>query len=249
MSHIEKNKLNKNFNSWAIFGLINNSQEHDLPVIAWKIVTGEKITAEVNFHIVRKTKSEIVIRGKNPHAKKTLGDLSVGAHNLNFYLPKDSALFQSEVKQILSNGDVLVRIPKMIAQVERRKHMRLFLEQGLELELAFSKENHGQRKIQQKFSKSCFDISAGGLSFILTRSETSFFKKNDLITPLEIHLPNKTIKVVAKVSDVLEIIPNEQNRLNYKGYKICIQFEKIRKDDLALIESYVFDHLELEEVI
>lgn len=249
MSHIEKNKLNKNFNSWAITSLINNSQVNETPVLAWKIVAGEKITAEVQFLILRKSKNEVVIRGRNPNAKTVLGDLSVGAQNINFYLPKDSALFQTEVKQILSNGDVLVKIPNMIAQVERRNHMRLFLDAGLSVDVEFRKEGHAHGQSKRIFKKPCFDISAGGMSFIATRSELSYFQKNDKIEAIKIALPKEEIVVSGIVTDLLEITPNEQNQLNYKGHKICLQFNNLKKRQLNLLESFVFDHLELDEVI
>lgn len=249
MSHIENNKLTKNFNSWAIHSLINNTQKHENPLMAWKIVAGQRITIEVGFHIIRKFRNEIVVRANGSQAKKVLGDLSVGAEKLNFYLPTDSVLFQTEVKQILSNSDVIIKFPTMIAQVERRKKMRLFLEEGLSLQLKFFKNNHGQRIISQKFTKSCFDISAGGLSFIVSRSEVSFFKKEDKIKNLAFSIDGELIEVNARVMDILDIEPNESNQLIYKGYKICVNFAKIPVEIESKIDAFVFRYLELDEVV
>lgn len=249
MSHVGKNKLNKNFNSWAISSLIENAQKNENASMAWKIVAGEKITVEVNFHIIRKSKNEIVVRAQGSIAKKILGDLSVGAQNLNFYLPADSALFQTEVKQILINGDVIVKFPEMIAQVERRKNMRLFLEEGLSLPLSFFKDSHGQRVVSQKFNKNCFDISAGGLSFVVSKTEVSFFKESDLISPIEFSIDGKEFKLKAKITRVLEIIPNEQNQLIYKAFKVCMVFQKLSPEQLKTLNNFVFRHIELDEVV
>lgn len=249
MSHIGKNKLNKNFNSWAILSLLSNTQKNERASIAWKIVAGEKITVDVSFHIIRKAKNEIVVRAQGAQAKKVLGDLSVGAQNLNFYLPIDSALFQTEVKQILTNGDIIIKVPEMMAQVERRKNMRLFLEEGLDLPLEFYKKSHGQRTISQKFSKKCFDISAGGLSFVVSKTEVNFFKENDLLAPVEFTVDGKLFKIKSKVTRVLEIEPNEQNQLIYKAHKVCLRFEKLSPDQLTTLNKFVFQHIELDEVV
>ena len=54
------NKLKKNFDEWAIESLIDNAKKNEHPVLAWKIVAGQKITVEVTFHIIRKFKKEMV---------------------------------------------------------------------------------------------------------------------------------------------------------------------------------------------
>lgn len=248
MSHIGKNKLSKNFDSWAIDSLLSNTQKNENTLVAWKIVAGEKITVEVDFHIIRKAKNEIVVRAKALSEKKVLGDLSVGAQNLNFFLPVDSALFQTEVKQILNNGDVIIKIPEMIAQVERRKNMRLFFEEGLNLPLQFFKDSHGQRVVSQKFTKNCFDLSAGGMSFVVSRTELSFFKEGDDFL-IELTVEGKDIKLESRIRRVLEIVPNEQNKLIYKANKICVSFQNISEKHLKLLNNYVFQHIELDEVI
>lgn len=249
MSHIGNNKLTKNFNRWAIYSLISNTQKLENTLMAWKIVVGQKITIEVSFQVIRKFRNEIVVRAKGSQAKKVLGDLSVGAEKLNFYLPADSVLFQTEVKQILSSGDVIIKFPEMIAQVERRSKMRLFLEEGLSLEVNFFKENHGQRIVSQKFNKSCYDISAGGLSFIASKSEVSFFKKNDQIKNLSMIIDGELVELKARVMDILDIEPNEHNQLIYKGYKVCVNFEDISSQIESKIDAFVFRYIELDEVV
>ena len=157
MNQKNKNILKKNSNDWAIFSIINNTKINEKPVVGWKIVAGEKITVDVTFHIIRKFRNEIVVKAISESEKKKLGELAAGAEKLNFYLPDDMVLFQTEVKQIELSGDLRVKVPDMIAQVDRRKDMRLFIESGMHVELSFQKQNHGQKTATHHFKKKCFD--------------------------------------------------------------------------------------------
>jgi hypothetical protein len=217
--------------------------------MGWKIVAGKKITVEVVFHIIRKFRNEIIVKAVTPAGKKTLGDLSIGAQNLNFYLPDDLVLFQTEVKQILPSGDITIRIPKMIAQVDRRKNMRLFIEEGMKADLTFKKENPGQRVITKVFNKRCFDISAGGYSFIISKTEANYFKMGDRVVNAELVIDNQKIKVHGKIINLLEVEPNKQNKLHYKGYKVCLSFLQLSDVYKKALDNFVFKYVELDEVI
>ena len=227
MSQIGNNKLKKNFNDWSIFSLINNTKINEKPIIAWKIVAGKKITVDVVFHIIRKFRNEIVVRSMSSQTKNVLGDLSVGAQKLNFYLPEDLVLFQSEVKQILPTGDITIKLPEMIAQIDRRENMRLFIENGMKSNVTFVKEANTHRVIKQKFIKECFDVSAGGFSFISSKSESKFFNIGDLVNDIQMNLDGQSFKVSGRVINIFEIEPNKQNNLHYKGWKICFRFKEL----------------------
>jgi len=242
------NKLKKNFDEWAIESLIDNAKNNEHPVLAWKIVAGQKITVEVTFHIIRKFKKEIVVRAIDPGTKKVLLDLSSNAESLNFYLPEDQVLFQTEVKQILDSGDIRIKKPEMIAQADRRKNLRLFIDQTLKVDLEFSKQNHNQNVLTQKFNKRCFDISSGGLSFLISRPEMSFFRLGDIVRDLNLSVDDTEIVVAGKVVNILEVTPNSRNDLAYKAHKISIQFGKMSPENKKAIDTYVFRHVDLGEV-
>lgn len=249
MNQKSRNTLKKNFNDWAIFSIINNTKVNEKTVLGWKIVAGKKVTVEVIFHIIRKFRNEIVVRAVGPQGRKNLGNLAAGAQTLNFYLPGDMVLFQTEVKQIELSGDIRIKIPTMIAQVDRRKDLRLFVENGIKVELNFSKENHGQKVATQQFKKVCFDVSAGGLSFIISKPEKKFFKYRDLVKTIRLSLDNEDIMVDAKVVNILEVEPNSQNDLHYKGWKICLSYVALRNPIKKKIEDFVFRYIELDEAI
>ncbi len=249
MSNVKDNNLKKNSDDWAISSLISNAKDNEHTILAWKIVAGKKITVDVAFHVIRKFKNEIDVRAIGDQAKKILGDLAVNAQKLNFYLPDDQVLFQTEVKKIQVNGNVTIQFPEMIAQIDRRKSLRLFLDEGLDLEIGFSKKNHSQNVLNQRFEKKCFDISSGGLSFLISRLEMNFFKRGDSIKGIQLNLDGAKLVLEGKVVNILEVEPNKHNGLIYKANKVCIELEKLNSSKKKQLESYVFHHVELEEVV
>lgn len=249
MTQVGSSKLKKNFNEWAITSLIENTKVNEKPIMGWKMIAGKKETVEVIFHIIRKFRNEIVVRAVGPHAKATLADLSVGAQNLNFYLPEDLVLFQTEVKQVDTNGDVIIKIPEMIAQVDRRKHMRLFVEEGMKAEAHFEKENYGQRVLTQKFNKGCFDISAGGFSFIISKSESRFFQIGGSIERIQLIVDNKKMLVSGEIINIDEVEPSPRNHLIYKGWKVSVKYKSINPQARKFLNYFVFKYLPLEDAV
>jgi hypothetical protein len=249
MEQSNKNSLNKNFDEYAIQSIINNAKSNEKPVLAWKFVAGKKMTVEVVFYIIRKARKELIVRAASRDGKKLLGELAASANNLNFYLPEDMALFQSEVKQIEVSGDIRITMPSMIAQVDRRKDFRLFIENGIRATLEFQKRGHGQRQLNQFFKKECFDISASGASFVVSKSEKKFFQRNDLIKSLSVKLGGVSVEIGATVVGITEIEPLPSNNLHYRGWKIAIEFSEISSENSRLIGDYVFRYLDLDKAI
>ncbi len=249
MNQKNKNILKKNSNDWAIFSIINNTKINEKPVVGWKIVAGKKITVDVTFHIIRKFRNEIVVKAIGASENKRLGELAAGAENLNFYLPDDMVLFQAEVKQIELSGDLRVKIPDMIAQVDRRKNMRLFVESGMQTELSFKKQNHGHKAATHNFKKNCFDISSGGASFLISKLETKFFAIEDKIDEVSLKINEKEFKMDAEVVNILEVEPDARNGLHYKNYKICLNYMNLDTEAKRYIDKYVFDYIDFDEAI
>ncbi len=249
MSQSTKNLLTQNFNDWAIFSIISNAKIKEKTVYGWKIIAGKKVTVEVNFHIIRKFRNEIVVRAVGPQGRTNLGDLAAGAQKLNFYLPDDMVLFQTEVKQIEMSGDIRIKIPKMIAQVDRRNDLRLFVENGINVRTKFFKQNHGQKIMTQQFSKPCFDISGGGLSFIISKSERGFFSEDDRINELKIDLDGEVVQAECRIVNVLEVEPDRHNGLIYKGWKVCVKLLNLGAIDKKKVEKFVFKYVDFDQAI
>ncbi len=249
MNDTNGNSLKKNLDDWAIFSIINNTKVNQHKVIGWKIVAGKKVTAEALIYIIRKFKGEIVIRAKSEKDKLELGNLATGADKINFYLPNDTVLFQTEIKQLETNGDLRVKIPKMIAQVERRKYMRLLVDERSDVQVTFLKDSSDGRNLSHNFSKNCFDISAGGISFYVSRSELKYFKLGDDVPNIELTFGSNSLSVSGKVVNIMEVEPNSRNDLHYKVWKICLKLTNISSQDREEIDQFVFNNLPMDNVI
>lgn len=249
MNQIRNNTLKKNFSSWAIFSIINNTKLNEKPVIGWRLISGKKVTVEIFIRVIRKFRNEFIIRAISPEGRKTLSGLVAGADKLNLYLPDDLVLFQSSIKAIDENGDIVVSMPEMIAQIDRRKHLRLLVENDIKSSISFDKKSHGQRENVQKFSKKCFDISAGGLSFIISKSEAKYFEIGDKVDNIELSIGERTTRIKGKIVNILEIEPDEYNNLHYKAQKVCIRYHEPTQIQQKVINEYVFKYVNLDDAI
>lgn len=249
MDNTNQNLLTKNYDESAISSILGNTKIAAKPILAWKFISGEKVTVEVSFYIIRKARNEIVVRAASRQSIEHLSELAASANNLNFYLPKDMVLFQTEVKQIESNGDIRVTIPTMIAQVDRRKGFRLFVENGIQVGLSFSAERFAQKTSKQHFKKGCFDISSTGLSFIVSKPERKFFDVGDTLNCLEIQVDDQTLKLDSEIVSMQEVAPTPGNKLHYKGWKIALRYLNISDEQAKVIDDFVFRYLDFEKAV
>ena len=241
---IQGNKLTKNDSEWAIFSIINNAKLNNKTLVAWRIIGGQKVTVDVNIRVIRKFRAELVMTPQNPRGKQMLADLSSGTDRLNFYLMDDMVLFQSKIKNKESNGDITVTLPNMIAQIDRRKHLRLFLEEDNQVVINFVKETNFTSNPTQRFTKNCFDLSAGGLSFIISKSESKFFRIGDKIDGIKLKVDERDILINAEIVNIFNVEPNEVNKLNYRGQKICIKYTKIKPSGQKILSEFVFKSID-----
>lgn len=249
MNKAGNNSLKKNYSAWAIFSIVNNTKIDARPVLAWRIVNGKKLTVEVFFRVIRKFRDEVVVRATRPEGQKILGNLVAGSDKLNFFLPEDMVLFQTDVKSVDASGELVIKLPEMIAQIDRRKHMRLSLSDDVGAVVKFFKENTGQVKRTQLFDKACFDVSAGGLSLVVSKTEAKFFSIGDVVNRIRLEVENKEIPLSAEVVNILDIEPDGNNKLHYSGKKICLRYSKIGPKAQKFLNEFVFRHVDLNEAV
>lgn len=249
MSKRNANTLKKNKSKWAIFSLVNNTKINESQIMGWRIVAGKKVTSEVFIRVIRKFRNEFVVRAVSESEKNKLNNLLASSGNLNFYLVQDMVLFQTEVKHIDSNGDFVFKMPEMIAQIDRRKYMRIFLDNRVKALCTFYKKNHGHKIVNQQFQKECFDISAGGLSFFISKAESKFFEKGDLIEQIRIKIDENWVNVKGDVVNVIDVEPDERNNLHYKAIKVCVKYYDTADQARKTIDEFVFKHIDLEEAM
>ena len=241
--------LKKNENDCAIISIIENAKKQSSIVFAWNFITGKKVTVEVNFHILKTFKNEMIIRAVKDSEKRKLGNLVVAAQNLNFYLPDELVLFQTKIKELTPNGDVRVSFPKMIAQVDRRANYRLLIENTkIKSHVQFRKNNHSLKKFEQ-FRKNVFDLSSGGISFLVSRMEKDFFKIGDYLENIDLSFENKNLSLNGQIVNIFEIHPNLTYKTNYKVWKVSINLRQLSEEDRKTVEDFVFRHGDLEAAI
>jgi hypothetical protein len=241
MKQLEQSKLKKNFSAWAIFSILNNTKLDEKEVIGWRLVGGKKVTTQLRIRVIRKFRGEIAIVPVDEEMSKEFDTVLSGMDKLNLYLPEDMVLFQSEIKSILNN-EVVVGIPKMIAQVDRRKYLRLQVSAELNVMVAFKKKSKSLSANIQNFKKSCFDISAGGLSFITSRMELKFFNIGDDLKMLLL-FDDQKITISGEIVTIIEVSPEENSNLHYKGWKICVKYKTISSAQRKLIDEFVFKNI------
>lgn len=249
MKQVGSNNLKKNYSAWAIFSLINNTKLNDKSVVGWRMIGGKKVTVDLFIRVIRKFRNELVVRAKSPEGRNTIANLIAGSDKLNLYLPEDLVLFQSTVKKSDTNGDIVISIPEMIAQIDRRKHLRLFCENEMNVNVNFSKQNHGQRVSTQQFEKKCFDVSAGGLSFIISKIEGKFFEIGDYVYGINLNLGRRKTMINAEVVNIFDIEPDERNGLHYKGQKICLRYVDPTANQQKVINDFVFKFVQIDEAM
>jgi hypothetical protein len=249
MNNAGSNNLKKNYSSWAIFSIVNNAKLNEKPLIGWRIINGKKVTVDIYIRVIRKFRNEIIIRPSRPNGRVVLDKLVAGSEKINLFMPNDHVLCQCVIKRLDPNGDIILTMPDMIAQIDRRKHLRLFREEGVNIAVQFQKDLNGHDGRVQHFAKSCFDISAGGLSFIVSRTESKYFLKHNLIEGIILELDGKKTKINGLVTNMFDIEPDERNGLLYKSKKVCIQFVSPTTNQQKTINDYIFKYIDLREVI
>src|SRR5690606_37320657 len=129
------------------------------------------------------------------------------------------------------------------AQIDRRNGSRVNAQEE-NLKILFqSKTERGQG---QHFTKPCFDISAGGLSFYVSKMEKKFFREGEVLEMLDIVTPDWSSQVRAELILVKELEPNEFNNLPYRVWRVCCRFKGLDEKNRQLLDRYIFERIKNE---
>ncbi len=72
---------------------------------------------------------------------------------------------------------------------------------------------------------------------------------NDLIKDINIRIEGREIKVNAVIMNILDVEPNKQNQLNYKGKKVCLRFLNLDATNKKFLEDFIFRYMDIDVVI
>lgn len=234
------NQLRKHTKIKNLVEMLTKSKLAHESILAWRIVGKEKVVAEVNIIIIRKYRSEFVFKCIGESSRKLELILS-GADQVNFFSPSNGILFQTNVKSYDEDKKLVVQYPSEYVQLERRKYLRYQIKnENVE---CFINVNDSGRKIK----KNIFDISAGGISFIVTREEAKFFSPGVKVDELVFKVENDYFQLKTKVVSLNFVEPNESNKLLYPGWKVGISFIENSDDLIKRVNGFVFSKIESPE--
>jgi len=193
-------------------GLISEAIAKRSEAFIWDISGDEVIRIPVKLEALNGFASRVVFT-LDHRAKYYINDLIKGVGMLKFYIPAQQLLFISKI-DIYQGTNLEIYYPEAFKKHDRRKDDRLeplipvhFLGNG--------------------FKKECYDISTGGFSFIMNNSEFKSVKygKGQVIE-CEIQFPFKTVKVKAKIVNLIEIKPYQLERFPYGAKKVALMIEE-----------------------
>jgi len=243
---VEYNKLKKIHDSSLIYTLLQSTKDHNHEIWFWRMVGEIKHLVPVKFEVIRKSRSDFAIV-PSVGFESEVKDLVGGNSTMDFYIPESGILLRAKLKKFeQETGRFYLEVPEFLAQVERRKNFRLNVFEQDQVVLQFTKNILQPRPQSQLFMKSCFDISAGGFSFLVSRLEGKYFKDGDRVPAIQLKVGERAIPVDASVVLIREIEPDAHNGLNYKVWKVSCKFDKIDDIPKKFLEKYIFERIKDE---
>lgn len=238
-------KLKKISDTQAVLSVLSTIKELGLEAHLWKLVGEEIYLAGVTLEAIRKSTNDIClvpIKGQEDAVSNIVGNNVF----LDVQVPNSSIFFRCKLKSIKSPYRYYVSIPEFFALPERRAGLRVKFEEGSDVKVSFNKTNGATKSIGQKFIKNCYDVGAGGFSFLVSRTELKYFNADDVISNVEMMLGEDTVKLSVVVNVVREIVPDEFNGLSYKVWRVSCKYRKLEGNGNKAIEKYIIKKIKEE---
>ncbi len=242
---LNDNKLKRVQDEAVIHSLLSSTKESEMEVFIWRLVGGSKHLANIKIESIRKARKDFCITPIPGHERQ-VQDLMSSQDFIDLYVPESALLLRCKIRQTDAPYRYYLQVPEFVAQVERRKSLRLNTYDSEEVKISFGKSVSTPRPMSQHFHKSCLDVSTGGFSFLVSRMESKFFQINDPIRTIEIKAGSWSTKVNAEIALIKEIEPDEFNGLTYKVWRICCRFSQIDQISKKHLEKFIFERIKDE---
>lgn len=203
--------------------------QQDFVIYGWNSLDGSITKVELKIKAYRKDYNEIelLIRKGQAH---TLGELINGEKKINIYIPELSLSFVSNVKSIFQDICLKIDVPEEYSFFERRRFERVIPSKTVHTQLALT-------RLQTRTA--VHDISVGGFSIILPKSNKILVCKGDTFKDVMIDILGRRIMVNAECVSALLIDRFKSEALPYGGYKIAFRFVDIGPEDKEFLIDYV----------
>lgn len=239
------NSLKKVKDEYAILSLLFGAKDNSADVFVWKLIGNTKHLGQVRIESIRKMRNDFCIipaEGQD----RAVQDLMSGQNYVDLYIPDSALLLRCSVKQTDAPFRYYLKIPEFVAQVDRRKSLRLNTYDTSEVKVSFGKSVANPRPMSQYFLKDCFDVSPGGFSFFISKMESKFFHANDPISTVEIKAGKWSTHADAEIVMIREVEPDEFNGLTYKVWRVSCRFSKIDQISRKYLEKFIFERIKDE---
>lgn len=239
------NDLSKVQDEGVILSLLQGAKEKSSEVFVWRFIGGEKHLGLTRIESIRKLRGDFCIVPQSGQ-ERVVQDLIGSANFIDLYIPEYCLLLRCDIRQTDAPERYYLKIPDFVAQIDRRKSARLSTEGDPSIQVKFSKLPPVSKGLKQLFTKNCFDLSAGGLSFYVSRQESKFFRPGDVDKALQLSTDEVTLTADAEVTSVIEVEPDEFNGLSYKVWRVSYRFLNLDQTHQKSLERFIFKRIKDE---
>lgn len=238
-------QLKKVTDEHIILSLLSGAKDSRSEVFVWKLIGNQKHLGLARIESIRKIRKDFCLTPLEGQ-ESLIQDLMGCQDLVDLYIPSSSTLLRCIIKQADAPDRYHLQLPEFIAQVERRDNLRMEIDGNSEVKLSFTKSIILPRKMSQRFTKNCFNISTGGFSFYISKMETNYFQMKDLISSVEVSADKWSTKVESEIVAIKEIEPDENNGLSYKVWHVSCRFSKIDPISQKYLENYILERIKKE---
>jgi hypothetical protein len=239
---LSTNDLKKITDPLTIRSLLATVKEQNQDVFVWKLINGDRHMAQVRFGVIRKERNDFLIIACDGQEAEARGLLDSATH-IDLYVPGSELFMRSSVKRGDTPGRYYIGVPELIAQLDRRRSLRLNTYSSEEVKLSFTKTIQQLKPIPHQFAKNCYDISTGGFSFLISKAELKYFEVGQEVPEMGVKIANWSSKPSAKITGIREYEPDANNNLTYKVWRVSCAFTKIDDIGKKYLERYIFERL------
>ena len=195
--------------------LLKKAQSSKVQGFAWTIENDIIIKIPLVIKSFNKEKRKISF-SLDFRTKDHVSNLIGGSGLLKFYFPSDKVLFAAEVSSY-KEINLEINYPKEFVQKDRRKDQRF--EPLLPIYIEYL-----------NIKKECFDISTGGVSFVVSTPDLAKLKiKENEEYSMKVHFPFGELKVAVSVVKIQKVEMFEVERFPYGSKRVSLQVMKNKK--------------------
>ncbi|MBF0312874.1 MAG: PilZ domain-containing protein [Oligoflexia bacterium] len=215
-------------------------------VSIFKVLPTEKVVIDASIYSLRKDANKVIksivvdchlaLGAEKLHA---MTGYASGTNKMQFglFIPARNILFQSSVLSVVDGVEAKMfefYLPDTIMQLERRKYVRLQINELMKpIQVIMAKES-------KNCHFNCYDVSANGLSFLISDSEIKYFHKEESIANMKLIFTGFDQEILLDAR-VVNLVPVKMK--NGQQYKVCMQFIKISNNNKEWINWFVVKNM------